>query len=50
VAGFAGKPASTQYPTNSLLYKARAFFFYCKIVLTVFTAGALVFTLAQKFT
>jgi hypothetical protein len=39
-----------QYPTGSILYKARQFFFRCKIVLTIAAAVILVFTLAQKFT
>jgi hypothetical protein len=39
-----------QYPTNSILYKARQFFFGWKIVLTIAAAVILVLTLAQKFT
>jgi hypothetical protein len=37
-----------QYPKSSFLYRARQFFFGCKIVLTVIAAVVLVFTLMQE--
>ena len=39
-----------EYPTDSLLYRARDFFFVWKVVLAIAGAVILVFTLFQKFT
>jgi hypothetical protein len=39
-----------EYPTDSLLYGARDFFFVWKVVLAIAGAVILVFTLFQKFT
>ena len=38
-----------EYPTNDLLYKARDFFFVCKIVLAIVAGVILLITLFQKF-
>jgi hypothetical protein len=43
------KRTEFEYPTADPLYKARQFFFVCKVVLAIAAGVILLFTLFQKF-
>jgi hypothetical protein len=42
--------AEFQYPTSSILYKSREFFFQSKVILTIAAAVILIFTVVRKYT